>query len=663
MSEQEFDLYLRLMSRLLKLSRDQEAMIADELRDHMEERFHELVRAGLTREQAIERALGEFGDAAVLANEFSSLTRRRRRKVWARMSILGATAAACLTAGVITLWPRPDAAKPNPATLFADEEAKPAEKTAAPGKLVVKALADRAIPSELLNEIDVDFPDNTLTEVMDYFSQIIQIPVRTGNDLIDSGINPAEAKVRLQMRGPAYLVLDRLCQDGLAAQGVQLDWSFEDRILRFSTREVIAERRGVRSYDVASLVGHGMPIASLVPLLPPATSGSWELDEPGTSTVNALGNRLIVRADVRQQRDVASLLAALDQAVQGGASVLYSDVASETLAVSEKLSESAEANFPDNTLSEIASYFQDVHQIPIRFDQSLIDAGLNPEETKVSVAVSDRPLSTVLQVVLDSVQGASLCYVPRQGMISIMTRDAANEVRTTAVYDVTAFEKAGIVSDLISAITATTEPWEMTEPGTGTLQQPLPGFLVIRQTAEVHRQIQQLINEQRDSLVELTPEEREAQAAVVETRIYRLGAETEEDIQEVIEATIFPGTWGVAGQTHWIQRVRLTDLTKQPSLPAGIMGGGGGGGGEFGGGGGGGGFFQFGGGGVAPQQVCEAPTVGPSAVLFVRHTRETHRRIDILIHALRRQAQPTASLGGPSLGPAPQYGAKLNLEP
>jgi hypothetical protein len=63
MPEREFELYLSVLSRMLRLNEQQRDAISDELRDHMEERFEELVRSGMNRDDAIRQALDEFGDA------------------------------------------------------------------------------------------------------------------------------------------------------------------------------------------------------------------------------------------------------------------------------------------------------------------------------------------------------------------------------------------------------------------------------------------------------------------------------------------------------------------------------------------------------------------------------------------------------------------------
>jgi hypothetical protein len=121
MPEQEFELYLSLLSRFLRLRPGQRAEIADELRDHLAERLQELTASGLPREAAIRQALEELGDASLLASDFTSIRTSQRRRTlmrWTVRSIAGLTAAVLLT---FALWPVPNQIAPAPAT------AQPAE--------------------------------------------------------------------------------------------------------------------------------------------------------------------------------------------------------------------------------------------------------------------------------------------------------------------------------------------------------------------------------------------------------------------------------------------------------------------------------------------------------------------------------------------------------
>jgi len=102
MSEQEFESYLRLLGRFLKLDERQRQTIGRELRAHMEERLEELIARGYRREDAVEAVLDEFGDAAALASDFGRIGFRRK---WVMRTTAGMVTAACLVVVVSFLLP------------------------------------------------------------------------------------------------------------------------------------------------------------------------------------------------------------------------------------------------------------------------------------------------------------------------------------------------------------------------------------------------------------------------------------------------------------------------------------------------------------------------------------------------------------------------------
>ena len=67
MSPEEFQNYLGLLSRLLRLKSTERESIEEELRSHLEERLAALTAEGIEPARAISMALAEFGDAAALA--------------------------------------------------------------------------------------------------------------------------------------------------------------------------------------------------------------------------------------------------------------------------------------------------------------------------------------------------------------------------------------------------------------------------------------------------------------------------------------------------------------------------------------------------------------------------------------------------------------------
>ena len=101
MPEREFELYLDLLGKLLKLTPEQKSSISDELRDHLEERFEELVQSGQSRDDAIRQAIDEFGDAAGLAVDFTKVSQKKIRRAIVRTTAV--TTAVTALAVVATL--------------------------------------------------------------------------------------------------------------------------------------------------------------------------------------------------------------------------------------------------------------------------------------------------------------------------------------------------------------------------------------------------------------------------------------------------------------------------------------------------------------------------------------------------------------------------------
>src|SRR5262245_12300720 len=114
MTNNEFDNYLTLLSSLLQIRGEQREAIAKELRAHMEDRLDELLAQGIERDDAVRIALADFGDAAGLAADFSSLSRNRRRRWMMKVTSFSMAVLVLLTVGLIAIWPEH---RPGPAPL------------------------------------------------------------------------------------------------------------------------------------------------------------------------------------------------------------------------------------------------------------------------------------------------------------------------------------------------------------------------------------------------------------------------------------------------------------------------------------------------------------------------------------------------------------------
>src|SRR5262245_54666138 len=124
MSQQEFENYLALLSRLLRVSPHERDRVAEEFRSHMEDRLEDLLARGMPRDEAVRQALEEFGDAAGLAAELVSLNRSRRNRWIMRLTTASVAAVVLIAAGIITFWPGHNAG-PGAAALVAQVPERP----------------------------------------------------------------------------------------------------------------------------------------------------------------------------------------------------------------------------------------------------------------------------------------------------------------------------------------------------------------------------------------------------------------------------------------------------------------------------------------------------------------------------------------------------------
>jgi len=264
MSEQDFELYLKLLSRCLALTSHQREQIADELRDHLEERLDELARAGLPREKAVVQALDEFGDAAVLAAHFTTIARLKRRRFLMRLSF---GSAAALAAGLLIAFAfSPDnRAVRGPAAVMAENKPKhpatankpraPARATPSPDVVQHPLSSDvgqQPRIEEALNQAtDFNIDPEPLKDAVDFIAQRYQIPILLDRkSLEDAGVDTStEVKLPfagLKLRQMLTLLLDQV--------GQPMGFDIRDGVLWVSTRERVEERRFVVVYDCRDLI-------------------------------------------------------------------------------------------------------------------------------------------------------------------------------------------------------------------------------------------------------------------------------------------------------------------------------------------------------------------------------------------------------------------------
>ena len=465
-----FDAWLARFAAASRVGRD--ADLNDELRDHLETRLTELTAAGVPRADAVRVCLNELGDAAGLASAFVALSRRRRRKFLMRVSL---ASAATLAAGVglIYLLAPPNPVLPPPGAAVA-QDGPPADAEAAddvPADPDRPALAAAALEAKLAGPPPdgFDFAASDLAELLLRLSRFADLPILPDREALPDGwetLNrfqidprPTDGAALPPNLGPNFTLARQLeVALGQLAPGAGLRAENRDGILYITADgPVAAPPRGEDSPQSERLTG--------------------QLEQPTTT----------------------------------------------------------EGLRPGDTLRHALDTFAGIHQITILPDRRAL------EELALEEVILENPPSLEgysLRVVLDALlngvvmaDGTELAAVPRDGILYITTAEAAGADLETTIYNArdlladappplafgggmggglggggggpmggggmgTAPRSAA--DELVAMILSVTGgadhggSWHA-DDGLGGTVEHFDGLLAVRQTAAVHRQIEELL--------------------------------------------------------------------------------------------------------------------------------------------------------------------------
>src|SRR5262245_13116900 len=217
MTDRELDNYLALLGGMLRLQRTQRDHIAGELRDHLIEHVAHLEASGITHEEAVRRALEEFGDAAALAAGFSALVGMRRRRLIMRCTIGTTVVMTGLVLAMLAFRPPviddPSLAQaqPGPASGQPARKGLPGEggPVAGRGQASRPMDPDAATRAKLKEASDGEFVEMPLHDVLRYFSDKHGIQHYIDKRSLEEANVAADAPITLNLKNvPAEMLLD-----------------------------------------------------------------------------------------------------------------------------------------------------------------------------------------------------------------------------------------------------------------------------------------------------------------------------------------------------------------------------------------------------------------------------------------------------------------------
>ena len=261
MSQQEFETYLALLTRLLKVAPQQREQLAEEFRAHLEDRLDELAASGMVQDQAVRQAIGEFGDAAVLAAELAAVAHRKRRRFLMRVSLASAAGLAAALLLTFALWPENRQVQGPPAAV-AQAEGGDAAIPAAAAQLSAAepdriAQAHQKIQEALDKEVEFDFLDAPLAEVAEYLSTHYKINVVLAKSALADAAITEDTPVASSLSGISLRSALRIM-----LRELKLSYTIRDEVLFITTPEDADSQLFTRVYDVRELLALATPPGS-----------------------------------------------------------------------------------------------------------------------------------------------------------------------------------------------------------------------------------------------------------------------------------------------------------------------------------------------------------------------------------------------------------------
>ena len=301
MNDREFENYLALLGGMLRLRRTQRDHIAGELRDHLIEHVAHLEASGITHEEAVRRALEEFGDAAALAANFSALVGMRRRRLIMRCTI-GTTLV--MTGLVVAMLAFRPPVIDDLSIVRAQTKTETTQRSDATTNKA-KSLDERlnaATREKLDTFFDADFEQTPLNEALASISKRVDCQFYIDPNSLGDAVIEVDTPVSLHLKQlPAEMVLD------LILAPLQCGYTLRNGIIIVRTQPQLDQDLETRVYYVPNDAAH--ELAELIP--GSIAANSWEA-VGGAGSIRVFRDSLVVSQTNQVHQKIEKLLKDVD---------------------------------------------------------------------------------------------------------------------------------------------------------------------------------------------------------------------------------------------------------------------------------------------------------------------------------------------------------------
>ncbi len=469
------------------------------------------------------------------------------------------------------------------------------------------------VPEALAKPVTVDFSDSSLREVADWLQSEQGVTTLFDNNaLAEEGIPLGEPVSDHLNNEPLYLLLNRLRSKGLA-------WYMNDDILTITTTDVMADQASTQSYSIGDLFEAGYEMDELDNAIRDMTSDGWLESGTGIGTMEWLGDIVFVRQGDQQQREVAGFLRAL----RGHARRTFTFDPPQHTEIRALLEENVSVDFDLTPLVAAVEELSSSSGVDIRLDT----AGLRLEGIRdrepVSLVLTDRKLSTVLQVLVSNL---NLDWVLMDGVLWITTKDTAEQTVKMALYDVRDLCQSPSECDALQeAILSQTEgSWLDDGTGSGAIEFPKTGVMAVRNTERLHDQILRLLTMYREALSNSVPRDHgPTPEEEIVTYYYRLPANVAAEMYGKLPQLVAAGSWNRNNDANSELPGKIVSLESSPAL-----------------------LDAKGKSVISSGEPGSSAMVVPQRVLMITQTRKNHGEIVTFLDRVRQGQEPSLNAGG-----------------
>lgn len=280
MSQQEFDNYLALLTRLLRIAPKQRQLVAEEFRAHMEDRLDDLLARGIGRDQAVQMALEEFGDAAGLAAQIATLSWNRKRRWYMKVSAFSVAGLAAAVLLAIALWPENQRL---PATAQAV-----AQQPKAKGKAKGKAPEYQpTLEEKLARRVDADFAETPVKDLLDFLSDSAGVQFYINRRALTDENVALDTPITMNLK---QVRVDTILDLAMEQVSDNLAWQERDGVLIVSTLTALEGATEVRVYNCRDLLAMTSPQPGMMgPMGGMGMEGMGGMGMPGMPGMGAPG--------------------------------------------------------------------------------------------------------------------------------------------------------------------------------------------------------------------------------------------------------------------------------------------------------------------------------------------------------------------------------------